>query len=143
MAIQGFFGLYYIIAILSAWLLSVLLKSIVFAFKEKSFSLRNGFSNGGMPSSHSAVVSSVTAAVFMMQGFSDLFFVALVFSLIVISDAFGFRRNVGVQGDTINNILKGLKKDPVKVVHGHTFFQVLAGIILGVLAAVITYYTWF
>ncbi len=143
MAIQGFFGLYYIIAVLSAWLFSILLKSALVAFKEKRFSLKKGFLNGGMPSSHSAVVSSLTASVFMLQGFSDLFFVSLVFSLIIVSDAFGVRRNVGLQGDSLNAVLKGLKKSPVKVVYGHTFFQVFAGIVIGVLAAVITYYTWF
>ncbi len=143
MALEGFFGNYYFVSIISAWLISVIVKSIILSSQNKDFSLKKGFSNGGMPSSHSAFVAALTTAVYMMQGFSDLFFVSLAFSIIIISDAFGVRRNVGLQGDTLNKVLKGLKKDPVKVVHGHSFFQVTIGIIIGILTAVFIFYMIF
>ncbi|PKL05797.1 MAG: acid phosphatase, partial [Spirochaetae bacterium HGW-Spirochaetae-9] len=48
---------------------------------------------GGMPSSHSAVAISISAAVALTEGFSNLFIVSLFLSLIVIRDALGVRRS--------------------------------------------------
>lgn len=134
---------YHFTAFIAAWLISAFLKAIIIGIKEKKFSVKKGFVNGGMPSSHSAVVAAITTSVYMVQGFSELFFVALAFSLIIISDAFGVRRNVGLQGDTLNKLLKELKKNPVKIVHGHSFFQVTIGIIIGIMVAATMFYAYF
>lgn len=132
---EEFFLNYYFLSFIISWILSVLIKS--FLSSRKGFSIKNGFKNGGMPSSHSAVVSSITAAIFLNEGFSSLFFVSFVFSLIVISDAFILRRNVGIQGEKINVLLKNSKLEEIKVVYGHTFVQVLCGIALGIFVSVI------
>jgi hypothetical protein len=101
--------------------------------------VKDGFNNGGMPSSHSAVVASITTALLLKTGFSEIFFVSLVFSLLVISDAFIVRKNVGLQGDTINGLLKRSGENPISVVYGHSFMQVIAGIVLGVACSAILY----
>lgn len=133
-----FFGNYYFVSFFLAWITSCFLKSLILAIREKRrIRFSEGFSNGGMPSSHSASVSSITIALLIQTGLSDVFYLALVLSLIVITDAFGVRQYIGKQGDTLNKLLKSLKKDPVKVVYGHTFFQVIMGIVWGSFVAII------
>ena len=141
MVIIDFFANYYFASFFVAWLSACLLKATVSAFKKKGrFILKDGFTNGGMPSTHSTVVSAITTAVFLTTGLSPIFYVSLVFSLIIVSDAFGVRKNLGVQGETLNKLLKELKKDPVKVVYGHSFFQVLAGIFWGIFVATLLFF---
>lgn len=131
-SIIDIFTSYYFLAFFFAWITGVLLKAVLAGVKSGKFSLSKGFNNGGMPSTHSIAVAAITTAIFIETGASEIFFVSLVFALVVISDAFGVRKNIGVQGDAINQILKSLKKDPIKVVIGHTFFQVSIGIIWGI-----------
>lgn len=131
---------YHFLAFVIAWILSIVIKTSLVAWdNKKNPDITDGFKNGGMPSSHSAVVSAITFSVFMTQGFSPLFFVSLVFSLIIISDAFRLRRNVGLQAEQLNMLLKKSKQKPINVVHGHTLPQVIAGIILGIVVSYIIF----
>ena len=92
---------------------------------------------GGMPSSHSATAISITTAVALTEGFSNLFIVSLFLSLIVIRDALGVRRSAGLQSKALNrlgaelSIKQGVHYEPVKEVHGHTWPEVLVGSALG------------
>lgn len=94
---------------------------------------------GGMPSSHSALVSSLCVTIGFRNGFnSDIFIFSLCFFLVVIRDAFGVRRSSGIQAKTINKIGKELKDskvldeyNPIKEVNGHTPMEVVCGCILG------------
>jgi acid phosphatase family membrane protein YuiD len=96
---------------------------------------------GGMPSSHSAVAVSISAAVALTEGFSNLFIVSLFLSLIVIRDALGVRRSAGLQSKTLNrlgndlSIRFGIKYESVKEIHGHTWPEVLVGAALGLCIA--------
>lgn len=139
-----FFGSYYFMTFFFAWLTASLLKAVFRALQNKThFRISDGFRNGGMPSSHSATVMSITVAIVLTTGFTPLFFLALVMSLIVISDAFGVRKNIGQQGEALNKLLKGLQKDPIKVVYGHSFFQVVIGTLWGVGVALIFFVIYF
>ena len=88
---------------------------------------------GGMPSSHSALVTSLCVTIAFRHGLhSDLFIFALCFFLVVIRDAFGVRRSSGIQAKKLNQIGNELKeKDivenykPLKEVDGHTPMEVL------------------
>ncbi|MFA5797644.1 MAG: divergent PAP2 family protein [Candidatus Woesearchaeota archaeon] len=131
---------YYVLAFAIAWILSILFKTITAAVdKKKSLSIIDGLTNGGMPSSHSTVVSAITAAIFINQGATPLFFVSLVFALIVIGDACRLRLYIGHQGDALNTLLIKAKERPLNVVYGHTILQVVAGILLGVMVAGVVY----
>lgn len=140
---------YYFLSFFLAWIISCILKAATTSYrKNKKFTLKYGFENGGMPSSHTASVVSVVVAIGIVQQlnlgyFNGTFYIALVFALIVISDAFGVRQYIGKQGDILNKLLKGMKKDPLKVVYGHTFLQVIGGIILGVLVPTVLYLLFF
>ena len=96
---------------------------------------------GGMPSSHSALVTSLCVTIAFRHGLhSDLFIFALCFFLVVIRDAFGVRRSSGIQAKKLNQIGNELKeKDivenykPLKEVDGHTPMEVLCGCLFGFL----------
>lgn len=94
---------------------------------------------GGMPSSHSALVTTLSTTIGFRNGFhSDLFILSLALFFITIRDAFGVRRSSGIQAATINHIGQKLKEKqidenykPIKEVHGHTPMEVLCGIFFG------------
>lgn len=96
---------------------------------------------GGMPSSHSALVTSLCVTIAFRHGLhSDLFIFTLCFFLVVIRDAFGVRRSSGIQAKKLNQIGNELKeKDivenykPLKEVDGHTPMEVLCGCLFGFL----------
>ena len=96
---------------------------------------------GGMPSSHSALVTSLCTTVAFKNGLnSDIFLVSFVFLLVVVRDAFGVRRASGIQAQKLNELGKELEDNKViqnykslKEVNGHTPMQVLLGCLLGFL----------
>jgi acid phosphatase family membrane protein YuiD len=94
--------------------------------------------NGGMPSSHSALVSAATLGIGIQEGFnSPLFAVAVVLTMIVTYDAAGVRRAAGEHGRAINLIIaEVLSGNPIdqphfKEVLGHSRKEVAAGIVFG------------
>ena len=93
------------------------------------------FETGGMPSSHSALISAATSGIGIEIGFDNpIFALALAISLIVMYDASGVRKSVGLQASKINKISKTI--DPkseleLKENLGHTKFEVIVGSLLG------------
>jgi len=96
---------------------------------------------GGMPSSHSALVTSLCVTIAFRHGIhSDLFIFSLCFFLVVIRDAFGVRRSSGIQAKKLNEIGAELRDKKIidnykalKEVDGHTPMEVLCGCLLGCL----------
>jgi uncharacterized protein len=131
---------YFFITVVLAWLSSVFLKWIIYAIRRDKHKFSEAFANGGMPSSHSALVSSLSAAIFFTEGLSSIFYLSLMVALIVMSDAFRVRKNLGIQGDSLNKLLVKLKQNPISVVHGHSFFQVCIGALWGVFVAAGVFY---
>jgi len=91
-----------------------------------------------MPSSHSALVSSISTTIGFKCGVgSDLFIFSCCFALVVIRDSVGVRRSSGQQARALNELgAKVASKmryqfKPVKEIHGHRPMEVLAGILLG------------
>ena len=131
-------------ASLTAWALAQALKvPIEYRFTRKmNWSLL--FRAGGMPSSHSALVSSAAVSIGLNVGFdSPLFALSLVIAMIVSYDASGVRRQAGLHAEKINYIINELLKghpvsdDKLKEVLGHTQSQVIAGVGLGIIIAVL------
>ncbi|MCL2066115.1 MAG: divergent PAP2 family protein [Treponema sp.] len=98
---------------------------------------------GGMPSSHSAVVCSLTTSVAFTEGIaSNLFIFCIWFSLIVLRDALGVRRSAGLLAKALNSLGKkfsdtsGVEYNAVKEIQGHTPLEVLVGAFLGIFIAV-------
>ena len=93
------------------------------------------FETGGMPSSHSALITGATSGLGFELGFdSPVFALAIAISLIVMYDASGVRKSAGLQASEINKLSK--KIDPeseidLKDTLGHTKLEVIVGSFLG------------
>ena len=93
------------------------------------------FETGGMPSSHSALITGATSGIGYEMGFdSSIFSLAVAISLIVMYDASGVRKSAGIQASEINKLSK--KLDPkskvlLKETLGHTKIEVIVGSLLG------------
>ena len=113
----------------------------------KKFVPERFFGDGGMPSSHSAVVASLATAIGLHSGWgSPLFAVAAILAVIVMHDATGVRQETGKQARVINDLVKMLQAkergeltpaETLKEFVGHTGPQVLVGMLCGILIAVI------
>lgn len=117
-------------------------KAVLTSVVERRWSLRMLCSSGGMPSSHSALCTALTASVALCHGVGDaLFPVCLGFSLIVMYDATGVRRHAGMHAEVLNKIVEDLfqghpiSERKLKELLGHTPSQVFAGAFLGILVA--------
>ena len=122
-----------------AWLLAQILKVIIILIRERQIDLSRFVGSGGMPSSHSAIVTSLATVIARRYGLdSGLFAMSVWFAAIIMYDAAGVRRSVGAQAAILNRML-----DEVLVEHklsekrlaeliGHTPIQVIAGGALGI-----------
>lgn len=109
----------------------------------KQFNFKRIMGAGGMPSSHSAVVTSVAALIGKYEGITTpLFALSVVFAFVVMYDAAGIRRAAGKQAKLLNKIVNtpGLTNIQVQEklveVLGHTPTQVLVGALIGVIARI-------
>ena len=134
----------YIIVPFFVWFGIQLFKFIYDLVKSKKFNFKRLMQAGGMPSSHSGVVISLTTMIGKNVGInSPLFAVALIFSFIVMYDAAGVRRAAGKQAKLLNKIVEtpGLTSLQVSErlveVLGHTPVQVIVGAAIGVIVGLL------
>lgn len=138
-----------IITVVSMFLAQVL-KFAFDAIKNRRFNREILISTGGMPSSHSSLVMSLVVSIGLFQydlhGFVGLeFAVSLVLALVVIHDAMGVRYEASKHARELNNIKLRLnlienidiEEKKLKESLGHKPKEVLAGVILGIIVAVI------
>jgi hypothetical protein len=118
-----------------------LLKLLIFFFRHKSLSWHDLVVTGGMPSSHSAFVVSLASMVYLEEGISTAFVISLVLALIVLRDAFGVRRTVGMEGKQIEKLLKLHKlKSKFHYSMGHTPLQVVVGAAIGLASSLAVFF---
>ena len=126
------------------WFFIQLFKVIYDLVTTKKFNFKRILGAGGMPSSHSAIVTSLATLVGKYQGVdTPIFAVSLILAAVVMYDACGIRRAAGKQAALLNKIiatpgLTGLQvSEKLVEVLGHTPFQVLVGALIGVIAGLI------
>ena len=133
----------------SSWLIAQVLKTILYARINKRLDWRRLFGDGGMPSGHSATVSSLATVCALVYGpDSAIFAIAAVLATIVCHDAMGVRREAGKQAFILNEIIKAfeelsqetLPEVKLKEFVGHTPIQVAAGILIGIANAVLMWF---
>ncbi len=136
----------FLITALSSWFIAQVLKVIIYAVLNKKLDWERLVGDGGMPSGHSATVSSLCIASLLYYGPSSFeFAVTGVLAVIVCHDAMGVRHEAGKQAAVLNDLIKTLemfdiKKLPtvtLKEFVGHTPIQVTAGILIGTANALI------
>ena len=136
-----------LIAAVISWTIGQFLKAPLDYVLNKRWNWGIILSPGGMPSSHSALVTSVTLAIGLQEGFaSPLFALSFAISMIVIYDAAGVRRQAGIHAERINEMMKsffenrGIPEKELKEVLGHTPFEVITGVILGIVISLALYW---
>ena len=134
----------YLIVPFVTWLCVQTFKVLWELATTKKFNFKRIIGAGGMPSSHTAIVVSITTMVGRSQGIDSVIFaVSLIFSLVVMYDACGVRRQAGKQARILNDIVNtpGLSTVQVreKLVEalGHTPLQVIVGAIVGFAAGML------
>lgn len=121
------------------------IKPFVALVRGQPFHLGRMFSTGGMPSSHTSLVTTLTFGVAAVEGAdSAVFTMVLIFSLYFVLEATGLRQEVGEQAKLLNEMLDELTKTHhidrtrLRELVGHTWQEVLGGGILGFLVYWIT-----
>ncbi|MHB1683747.1 MAG: divergent PAP2 family protein [Bacilli bacterium] len=129
------------------------IKVPIFYWTDREWDVSKMMSTGGMPSSHSAAVSSLATVVGIRAGTGSMLFAAsVVFAIIVMYDAAGIRRHAGEQAIAINKLAAEIGKyidswpmalrneayqKKLKEMLGHQPIEVFMGCILGIAIAVI------
>ena len=138
----------FLITGVSSWLIAQVLKTIIYAIINKKFDIMRLFGDGGMPSGHSATVTSIAVLCGIIFGTSSVeFALSAIFAIIVCHDATGVRLETGKQAILLNEIVKSfeilstneLPEVKLKELVGHTPLQVLAGISIGISNAFFMY----
>jgi uncharacterized protein len=138
--IGNIFSNHVLVVALIACVLAQVLKLVVEFVRHGKVTFRTLVETGGMPSAHSALVTSLAVGIGQTAGWeSTEFALALVFAIIVMYDAAGVRQAAGKQARLLNQIVdelfhdSSLNEDRLKELLGHTPVQVFAGSILGAL----------
>ena len=127
------------------------LKLAIELFRNRKVNFRYLVTTGGMPSAHSALVGALATSIGLSMGWSSPeFAIACLFAIIVMYDAAGVRQAAGKQAKILNQLIDELfqekhnfNEERLKELLGHTPFQVLVGLILGItIAMVFSTYVW-
>ncbi len=129
------------------WILGQLIKVPVEYLRHKRWDWTLLLSAGGMPSSHSALMTAVTTSIGLNVGWgSPIFALAIAVTAITVYDATGVRRQAGFHAERINQIVrellhtKKLEEEEVSYLReiiGHTPGEAIAGVVFGVTIALI------
>lgn len=128
----------------AAWVSAQILKTIIYAIINRKVHLPRLVGDGGMPSSHSATVTSIATTCGLVYGLGSFEFgVTVVLAFIVMHDAMGVRKEAGKQAKVLNEMIEfidSLGKDltpeeKLKEFVGHTPLQVVGGAVLGLIVA--------
>ncbi len=134
---------------LSSWLLAQVLKTIIHAIINKKIDFGRLMGDGGMPSGHSATVTSLMVMTALRRGTGSFeFALTFLFATVVCHDAMGVRLETGKQAVLLNELVeafeifssKDLPEVKLKEFVGHTPIQVFAGVFLGAVNAVVMNY---
>ena len=133
-----------LLAAVAAWFVAQLAKLVAELARSGRVDLRYMVSTGGMPSAHSALVTSLSTAIARDLGIgSPLFAVSAVFAAIVMYDAAGVRQAVSVQARILNRMLDEIftehhfREQRLFELLGHTRLEVFVGFVLGVAVGVL------
>jgi len=141
---EGFTQYKYLYTPFAVWFGIQSFKVIYDLVVTKKFNFKRIMGAGGMPSSHSAVVTSLATLIGRYEGIqTPMFALAVVFAFIVMYDAAGIRRAAGKQATLLNKIIStpGLTslqvQEKLVEVLGHTPIQVIVGAIIGIIVGLI------
>ncbi len=142
----------FLITAVSSWLIAQVIKTILYTIANKKLDITRLFGDGGMPSGHSATVTSLAVICGLVYGTGSFdFALSSILAIIVCHDATGVRQETGKQALVIKELLRAfeelseekLPEVKLKEFVGHTPIQVLAGILLGIANAFLMHWLLF
>ena len=138
-----------LIAGLIAWILAQIIKWPLDFVRTRKWNWSLMLTTGGMPSSHSSLMTATTLAIGLYHGFANpLFALGVAITMIVTYDAAGVRQQAGIHAQRINvlfdELLKGhiFSEKDLREVIGHTPLEVAGGILLGIIVATSQWMIW-
>lgn len=138
-----------LIAGLIAWALAQIIKIPLDYFTTGRWNWALFFTTGGMPSSHSSLMTATTLGIGLYHGFaSPVFALGLAITMVVVYDAAGVRRQAGIHAQRINvlfsELLRGhiFSEKDLREVLGHTPLEVIGGILLGLAVTTTQWMIW-
>ncbi|MBE6958059.1 MAG: divergent PAP2 family protein [Ruminococcaceae bacterium] len=145
--LKDFFTNPFLLTSLGSWFIAQVLKTIIHLIIYKKLDFERMYGDGGMPSGHSATVSSLAMMCGLSFGFGSVeFAITGILAVIVCHDATGVRRETGRHAEVLNELLKSIetgKPVDLKELVGHTPLQVVAGITIGIANALLMYFLVF
>lgn len=131
------------------WFIVQCLKVVGDLITNKKLNIKRFVGAGGMPSSHSALVTSLATVIACKHGFeSTEFALSVMFACVVMYDAAGIRRAAGKQAQVLNQIIENWGKKEMNIQEkltellGHTPMQVFVGALLGIVLAYCLWVIW-
>ena len=138
-----------LIAGLIAWLLAQVIKMPLDYLYSRKWNWALLLTTGGMPSSHSSLLTATSLGIGLYHGFdTPVFAIAVAITMVVVYDAAGVRRQAGIHAQRINvlfdELLHGhmLNEKDLREVLGHTPLEVVGGILLGLIVATSQWLIW-
>ncbi len=131
----------YLIAPLFGWIFAQGIK-YVFSLSKDGLQLKDLYSSGGFPSSHTAGAVALASLIGLTEGFaSSIFAVAATFSVVVMYDALGVRRSTGEHTILLKKMTKDNKqlkedRDKLHIFLGHSPIEVFGGAVVGIVVGV-------
>ncbi len=133
-----------LVAAFLAWAIAQVTKTIYDLFKQRKLVVGRLVSSGGMPSSHSSLVTGLATATGRVAGVGSVAFaVTVVLASIVMYDAAGVRRAVSIQARILNQMIdeafqgKPFAEKRLRELIGHTPIQVFVGGLLGIVVGLL------
>ena len=143
----------FLITAVLAWFIAQVLKTIIYLILNRKLRLERMIGDGGMPSGHSATVSSMATLSLLIYGPGSYeFAISALLAIIVCHDAMGVRRESGKHAVVLNEMMRiyekifneeELTEVELKEFVGHTPLQVTVGIAIGVASAFAAWLLWF
>ena len=138
-----------LVAGLVAWLMAQIIKMPLNYFYTRKWNWALLLTTGGMPSSHSSLMTGTVFAIGLYYGFNNpVFALGVAITMIVTYDAGGVRRQAGIHAQRINvlfgELLQGhpVSEKDLREVLGHTPLEVMGGILLGLVVATGQWLIW-
>lgn len=129
----------YIVTPFIAWLVAGSLKFVINSAKAGLWAFGH-IGYGGMPSNHSAIVSSTATLIALREGIQNpAFGVAVTLAFIVIMDAKSLRRQVGKHAEAINSLSSEVEHKTHPALReriGHSGWEILGGVAVGCLVSI-------
>lgn len=137
-----------LISAIFGWLSAQVIKFLLVLIEDKRINFERLVGSGGMPSSHTSFVISLSTAVALNEGLSSAnFAICIVFSLVVMYDASGVRRAAGEQAILLNKLVENFGREKpevtgkrLKELVGHSPLEVFAGAFLGIAVACVVHF---